>query len=341
MKNTYEQFKAEFLVELKRALKSQFVKSNIDPITIALDRAAFGYEFEPKTKALAVYNDPIPRLVRLYIAVKSTEGLSAGTIENYERVLCMFFLWVRRPPEEIVANDIRMWLYEYGQSKHIQDGTLDQYRAYICRFFRWAAENEYLKRNPAQPIRPIKCEKKTRSAMSQLELENLRSVCKTKRDKAMIEFLYSTGCRVSELLSVKLSDIDWEAKTIHLFGKGKKHRLSFMNARCEVALKSYLDSRSDQLEQVFVSERKYGGRPKQLTKEAVERVVKILSKTAGLNKRITPHVLRHTTATIAVQNGMPIEDISKLLGHSSVATTMIYAKTSTERVYSNHRRCII
>lgn len=341
MKNTYEQFKAEFLVELKRTLKSQFVKSNIDPITIALDRAAFGYEFEPKTKALAVYNDPIPRLVRLYIAVKSTEGLSAGTIENYERVLCMFFLWVRRPPEEIVANDIRMWLYEYGQSKHIQDGTLDQYRAYICRFFRWAAENEYLKRNPAQPIRPIKCEKKTRSAMSQLELENLRSVCKTKRDKAMIEFLYSTGCRVSELLSVKLSDIDWEAKTIHLFGKGKKHRLSFMNARCEVALKSYLDSREDKLEQVFVSERKYGGRPKQLTKEAVERVVKILSKAAGLNKRITPHVLRHTTATIAVQNGMPIEDISKLLGHSSVATTMIYAKTSTERVYSNHRRCII
>lgn len=341
MKNTYEQFKAEFLVELKRTLKSQFVKSNIDPITVALDRAAFGYEFEPKTKALAVYNDPIPRLVRLYVAVKSTEGLSSGTIDNYERVLCMFFLWVRRPPEEIVANDIRMWLYEYGQSKHIQDGTLDQYRAYICRFFRWAAENEYLKRNPAQPIRPIKCEKKTRSAMSQLELENLRSVCGTKRDKAMIEFLYSTGCRVSELLSVKLSDIDWEAKTVHLLGKGKKHRLSFINARCEVALKAYLDSRSDQLEQVFVSERKYGGRPKQLTKEAVERVIKILSKAAGLNKKITPHVLRHTTATIAVQNGMPIEDISKLLGHASVATTMIYAKTSTDRVYSNHRRCVI
>lgn len=341
MKNTYEQFKAEFLMELKKTLKSQFVKSNIDPITVALDRAAFGYEFEPKTKALAVYNDPIPRLVRLYVAVKSTEGLSSGTIDNYERVLCMFFLWVRRPPEEIVANDIRMWLYEYGQSKHIQDGTLDQYRAYICRFFRWAAENEYLKRNPAQPIRPIKCEKKTRSAMSQLELENLRSVCGTKRDKAMIEFLYSTGCRVSELLSVKLSDIDWEAKTVHLLGKGKKHRLSFINARCEVALKAYLDSRSDRLEQVFVSERKYGGRPKQLTKEAVERVIKILSKAAGLNKKITPHVLRHTTATIAVQNGMPIEDISKLLGHSSVATTMIYAKTSTDRVYSNHRRCVI
>ena len=341
MKNTYEQFKAEFLMELKKTLKSQFVKSNIDPITVALDRAAFGYEFEPKTKALAVYNDPIPRLVRLYVAVKSTEGLSSGTIDNYERVLCMFFLWVRRPPEEIVANDIRMWLYEYGQSKHIQDGTLDQYRAYICRFFRWAAENEYLKRNPAQPIRPIKCEKKTRSAMSQLELENLRSVCGTKRDKAMIEFLYSTGCRVSELLSVKLSDIDWEAKTVHLLGKGKKHRLSFINARCEVALKAYLDSRSDQLEQVFVSERKYGGRPKQLTKEAVERVIKILSKAAGLNKKITPHVLRHTTATIAVQNGMPIEDISKLLGHSNVATTMIYAKTSTDRVYSNHRRCVI
>lgn len=341
MTNTYEQFKADFIMELRKSLKLEFTKEKVDPIISALDKAAFEYEFEPKTKALALYNDPIPRLVRLYVAVKTTEGLSAGTIENYERILCMFFLWARRPPEEIVANDIRMWLYEYGQSKHIQDGTLDQYRACICRFFKWAAENEYLKRNPAQPIRPIKCEKKTRSAMSQLELENLRSVCGTKRDKAMIEFLYSTGCRVSELLSVKLSDIDWEAKTVHLLGKGKKHRFSFINARCEVALKTYLDSRSDQLEQVFVSERKYGGRPKQLTKEAVERVIKILSKTAGLNKKITPHVLRHTTATIAVQNGMPIEDISKLLGHSSVATTMIYAKTSTEKVYSGHRRCVI
>lgn len=95
MVNTYEQFKAEFIVELKRKLKTEITKDVIDPIVSALDRAAFGYEFAPKTTALTVYNDPIPRLVRIYAAVKTTEGLSSGTIDNYERVLCMFFLWVR------------------------------------------------------------------------------------------------------------------------------------------------------------------------------------------------------------------------------------------------------
>lgn len=341
MTNTYEQFKADFLMELRKTLGQSFTKANIDPITSALDKTAFAYEFEPKTKELTVYNDPIPKIVRLYAAVKTTEGLSKCTVEAYERVLSIFFLWVRKQPEEIVANDIRMWLYDYSQRKIIQDGTLDSYRACVCRFFKWAADNEYLKRNPAQPIKPIKCEKKTRTAMSQLELENLRSACTTKRDKALIEFLYSTGCRVSELTNVKLSDIDFENKNVHLVGKGKKHRVSFINARCEVALKQYVNSRNDDVPYLFVSERKYAGKPKKLTKGAVERVVKLLSNRAGINKRITPHILRHTTATTAVQNGMPIEDISKLLGHANVATTMIYAKTSTDRVYSNHKRCVI
>lgn len=157
----------------------------------------------------------------------------------------------------------------------------------------------------------------------------------------MIEFMYSTGCRVSELTNVTLSDIDWETKNVHLFGKGKKHRTSFMNARCEVALKEYLDTRKDNIPYLFVSSRNYAGKPKKLTKGAIERVVKLLSNQAGIGKKVTPHILRHTTATTAVQNGMPIEDISKLLGHANVATTMIYAKTSTDRVYSNHKRCVI
>lgn len=341
MTNTYEQFKADFIMELRKNLKLEFTKEKVDPIVSALDKAAFEYEFEPKTKALALYNDPIPRLVRLYVAVKTTEGLSKCTIDAYERILSMFFLWVREPPEEVVANDIRMYLYEYLQTRRIQESTLDDYRGCICRFFKWAAENEYLKRNPAQPIKPIKCEKKTRTAMSQLELEHLRAACTTKRDRALVEFMYSTGCRVSELTSTRLSDIDWETKNVHLFGKGKKHRMSFMNARCEVALREYLETRTDDVTYLFVSARNYAGRPRPLTKSAIERVVKLLSNRAGMNKKVTPHILRHTTATTAVQNGMPIEDISKLLGHASVATTMIYAKTSTDRVYSNHRRCVI
>ena len=341
MSNVYENFKGDFIIELKKDLDFEFTKEKVDKVLLALDRVAFKYEFSVKSTELAVYEDPIPKLVRLYLAVKAVEGRSRGTIEGYERILMLFFLWVRKPPEKIVANDIRIWLYDYKQRKNIQDGTLDSYRACVCRFFKWASDNEYIKKNPAQPIQPIKCEQKTRNALSQLELETLRSACKTHRDRAMLEFLYSTGCRVSEMIAVKLSDINWDSKIVTLFGKGRKQRMSFINARCEIALKKYLSERRWAGEYLFVSERSYIGAQKPLKKEAIEKWLRLLSASAGFNKRVTPHIIRHTTATIALQNGMPIEDISKLLGHSNMATTMIYAKTSTDRVYSNHRRCVI
>lgn len=152
--------------------------------------------------------------------------------------------------------------------------------------------------------------------------------------------LYSTGCRVSELAILKRSDIDWHEKSVHLYGKGRKHRTSFINAKAEVALIRYLDSRNDDSEFLFVSSR----RPyRNLKKEGIEKIVRTIGHRSSCktNKTITPHVLRHTTATTALQSGMPIEDISKLLGHESIDTTMIYAKTSLENVQAGHRKHIV
>lgn len=189
-------------------------------------------------------------------------------------------------------------------------------------------------------IQAIKYEKKERQNLSRLELEYLRGACQTAREAAIVEFLFSTGCRVSELSVVKKADVDWSTKAVHLFGKGRKHRDSYLNAKAEVALITYLAQRGDDCEYLFVTER---NPHRQITTAGVEKIVRNIAARASsrISKKVTPHVLRHTTATIALQNGMPIEEISKLLGHEKVDTTMIYAHTSTASVQAGHSRYVV
>ena len=335
--NAYEQLKSSFLLQLE-SLSPQLLKNSAQVIGEALDHAAFSYEISKKETSLAIITDPLPQLVKIYLVIKKTEGLSEGTLKNYQLILSIFFKWCNKTPEEIVANDIRMFLYYYQQIRKVSSRTLDKYREMICWFFNWAHKEEYLTRNPAISVKAIKYEQKERQALSQLELEYLRLACKTPRDKAILEFFYSTGCRVTELIGVKKEDIDWKSNSVHLFGKGQKHRTSFINAKCEVTLKEYLKTRQDNNEYLFVSERSPHN---QLTKSAVEKIIRQLAQRSSVTKHVTPHILRHTTATQAVNNGMPIEGVSKLLGHANVATTMIYTKVSPNKIQTEHQRCII
>ena len=250
--NTYEQMKNRFYCELNNL---KLTADQMVAIGQALDRAAYQYEIKPKETDLVVLHDQIPSLVKTYIVVKKTEGLSDGTLKNYASTLKHFFAWIRKQPVEVTANDIRMFIFDYQQRKNVSDRTLDKYREFICWFFHWAYSEEYIPRDPGKSIKSIKYETKERQALSQTELEYLRLACDSLRDKAMIEFLYSTGCRVSELINVRKTDIDWKQNTVHLFGKNKKHRTSFINAKCEVSLLEYLKSRTDDSEYLFVSER--------------------------------------------------------------------------------------
>lgn len=273
-------------------------------------------------------------------ALSTIAGLSENTLINYKTILSLFFKWAKKMPDQITTNDIRMFLYVYRDHKNISSRSIDKYRAYIVSFFTWAVDQNYLSSNPAKNVEPVKYEEKPRESLSQLQLEYLRRSCNTTRELAIIEVLYSTGCRVSELSILKKSDVDWHDLSIHLFGKGRKHRKSFLNAKAEVALKMYLDSRHDDCEYLFVSEKKPY---RQLHKTGIEKIVRNVSDRAmkDTGKRVTPHILRHTNATTALQNGMPIEDICKLLGHASIETTMIYAKTSMEDVRMGHRKYVI
>lgn len=332
----YEQFKNQVLV----LLSEHFATNDIDVIAKNLDIAAHDYDITKKETSIVVYNSELPKLVKTYLVCKKLEGLSDQTLYNYGNYLRIFFLETQKSPEQITANDVRVFLYRYQEKRKVSNRTLDKYREYVSHFYQWACDEEYLDKNPTKSLKPIKYEIKPRQALSQIELEYIRRSCETLKEKSIIETLYSTGCRVSELAGLKKSDIDWNDKSVHLFGKGNKHRTSFLNAKAEVALKDYLDSRTDNNESLFVSDRKpYNP----IKKDAIEKIVRNISRRSSNNvgKHITPHILRHTTATNAMRNGMPVEDISKLLGHSKIDTTMIYAKTSLANVQAGHKKYIV
>ena len=201
------------------------------------------------------------------------------------------------------------------------------------------ASEEYLDKNPAINITPIKYERIHKKPMSQLELEKIRLACKTKREKAIVETLYSTGCRVSELEHLNISDVNFETKEVILFGKGNKHRTSYLNAKAEVALRDYLNERTDDNPALFVYDRKPYSRFK---KSGIELMIrKIMERTSDVSTHVTPHVFRHTIASVALNRGMNIVDVSKLLGHNRVETTMEYITTNSSSIKNNHRNCVI
>lgn len=194
-------------------------------------------------------------------------------------------------------------------------------------------------KNPAVNIAPIKYERKHKKAMSQLELEKIRLSCQTKREKAIVEMLYSTGCRVTELERLNISDVNFETKEVMLYGKGDKHRTSYLNAKAEVALKEYLAGRTDTNPALFVYDRKPHAR---LKKSGIEDMIrKMMERTSGVATHVTQHIFRHTTATTAIDRGMNIVDVSKLLGHQRIETTMEYITSNANSVKSNHQNCVI
>lgn len=297
------------------------------------------YEIEDRKTEIIPYGSDIPETVEIYMVTKKISGLSDKSLYLYGVVLTDFFRTIQKKPETVSANDIRVYLYLYQKNHKISNRTLDCRRTIICGYFNWMAAEEYICKNPAINIPPIKYERKHKKAMTQLDLEKVRSACKTKREKAIVEMLYSTGCRVTELERLNISDVNFETKEVFLFGKGDKHRTSYLNAKAEVALKDYLNERNDKNPALIVYDRKPYTR---LKKSGIELIVKkILERTSNVSTHVTPHVFRHTTATTALDRGMNIVDVSKLLGHQKVETTMEYITTNSESVKNDHHNYIV
>lgn len=296
------------------------------------------YEIAPRNTEIVPYEGYLPECYEIFFATRKIEGLSIRTLELYNMVLHDFFFQVNKNLREITTNDIRIYLYKTQETRKISNCTLDNRRVIIQTFLEWAANEGYIGSNPCRNIKAIKYERAQRKPLSGMEMEKLRNSCVTVRDKAMIEVLYSTGCRVTELERLDITDVDFEKKEVYLFGKGDKHRTSYLNVRAELALKNYLETREDENPALFVSERAPHGR---LKKPAIEKRVRQLGQMSKIGRRVYPHLIRHTTATDGLDRGMPIEEVQQILGHVNISTTMVYAQVSRTNVKRNHCRCIV
>lgn len=330
-----EKLKNELLILLDKHLDANGLRDIEPKIEIILSN----YEVEKRKTEIIAYGSDIPETVQIYIVSKKVAGLSDKTLYLYSIVLTDFFRTINKDPEKITANDIRVYLYRYQKEHGISNRTLDSKRTVICSYFGWMAAEEYIARNPALTIQPIKYERIHKKAMTQLELEQVRTSCTTKREKAIVEMLYSTGCRVTELERLNISDVNFQTKEVMLYGKGNKHRISYLNAKAEVALRDYLNARDDTNPALFVYERKPHSR---LKKPGIELLIKnLMQRASGVTTHVTPHVFRHTTATTALDRGMGVVDVSRLLGHSRLETTMEYITTNSNSIKNNHHNCVI
>lgn len=334
----YEQMKNEFLMQLTN--HSDLPNGLINQVLSCLDVAVYNYDIRQKETAIVPYNQELPPVAKTFIVSKSVEGYSKGTLYNQKTTLTNFFLHLKKSPEQVTANDIRVYLYTYQQERGISNRSLDKIRGYISAFYKWMCVEGYIDKDPTVAIPMIKYEKKPRVPCTQIDLEYLRRACKTLKQKAVLEVLYSTGCRVGELVILKKSDIDWTNKTVHLFGKGQKHRTSFLNAKAEVALKEYLDSREDNSEYLFVSDRKPHN-PMHVC--GMQKIIREISERANSNiaKKVTPHVLRHTMGTVLAENNVDIISIQKILGHTNINTTMTYIHKNMDSAKTDHLRSVI
>lgn len=325
-----------FINEVLAKLDGHVGKEELFIIRNTLTETLRDYDLTRKETALVVYNGGIPKEVKEYLVSKKIEGLTDKSLKVYYWQLKVFFEIVRKDPLDVVTNDIRLYLLEQ-KKKGISDVTLEAYRRYVNGFFEWMENNDYIQKNPCKRIKSIKCEKIIKEPLSEYEVELLRKSCVSLKEKAVVETLYSTGVRVSELTGIKLEDINADRKEIKIYGKGRKERIVYLNAKALLALGDYIASKKYTSEYLFSSDRKPHGR---VSSRNIERLVKQLGVRAGIKTNVYPHRVRRTTATVGLAKGMTLEQVQTLLGHESPSTTLIYAKVSQEAVKAAHQKAI-
>lgn len=329
-----EKFVNGFMIKLYEEIPEEYLETIRNKLSLYVN----DFDITQRETGVVKYTGYLPDFYKTYIVSRKIEGLSQKTLENYNLYLDDFFFNVNKNANDITANDIRVYLYNTQENRGISNRTLDGRRAAIHAFFEWAAGEGYVDKNPCRSIKNIKYERIQKKPLTDMELERIRQVCKTIREKAMVEFLYSTGARVTEACTVKKADVDFYKGEVVVLGKGSKHRTTYLNARSKLLLKQYLASRDDDSEYLFVSERKPHGA---LKKEAIERIIKLIGERAELDRPLTPHLFRHTLATFMLQRGTPITEAQKMLGHVNINTTMIYAKVADEDVKASHMKYAI
>ena len=273
-------------------------------------------------------------LLSAFIAAKRVEGCSDRTIRYYESTLRKVLATISKPIPAITTDDLRRYLDQYQQQSRAGKVTIDNVRRILSSFFAWLEDEDHIVKSPVRRIHKVKTAKVVKTIYSDESLEALRDGCQALRDLAIVDLLASTGMRVGELVRLNRADIDFANRECIVFGKGAKERTVYFDARTKLHLRNYLNSRTDDNKALFVS---LDAPHERLQISGVEIRLRALGRRLHLD-RVHPHKFRRTMATLAIDKGMPIEQVQVLLGHSKIDTTMHYAMVNQSNVKESHRR---
>lgn len=271
-----------------------------------------------------------------FLSAKQIEGCSERTITYYKSTIFKMLDSLNLKIEDITTDDLRKYLSEYKNQTNASKSTIDNIRRVLSSFFSWLEDEDYLLKNPVRRIHKIKTRKVVKEVLSDENFEILRDNCNTLRDLAMIELLASTGIRVGELVNLNIDDVLFNERECIVLGKGDSERVVYFDAKTKIHLQKYLESRKDHNPALFVSFKKPYNR---LGINGIERRIRELGNEANI-KKVHPHKFRRTMATNAIDKGMPIEQVQRLLGHVQIDTTMQYAMVNQSNVKIAHRKFI-
>lgn len=292
------------------------------------------YEIKRKETSLMCTDQNGQNYLQVFLETFRQNGKSEGTIEQYRLHLSRMLAYVSKNVQQIEDDDLIDYMHKYKQLRKVSGRYLNNMRLVFNSFFRWLQRRKVIQRNPVDGLEPVKYRQVIKKPLSAEELEKVRCACEQERDLAIVEFLYSSAVRVSELTALDRDDIRWESDEVLVLGKGNKEREVYLNARAHLHLKQYLESRADSNCALFVGNRAPHER---LTRAGVEYILARIGASAGV-ENVHPHRFRRTSATDLLRMGMPIEQVQELLGHVKIETTRIYCTVTREQVRSSHRK---
>ena len=329
--------KTKIITEIQNKMKPYLNQSQITELTKVLLNCLNNIEItEQKEKFNMMDMKRNDKLLYMFIAAKKVEGCSEKTLIYYETTLKKMINIIKKNIETISTDDIRLYLSDFKETNKSSKVTIDNIRRIFSSFFSWLEDEDYISKNPVRRIHRIKTGRTVKEVLTDENLEILRDNCKNVRNLAIIEMLISTGIRVGELVNLNIDDINFHERECIVFGKGESEREVYFDARTKIHLMKYISKRNDNNPSLFVSLNKPYNR---LGIGGVETMLRKLGQKLDINK-VHPHKFRRTLATNAIDKGMPIEQVQKILGHVQIDTTMQYAMVNQNNVKIAHRKFI-
>lgn len=311
----------------------------------------------PTETALAIRNEMLNEtLLKRFIAAKMVKGCTSKTIKMYKKAIAKILLRIGKSVPDITADDVRLYIAIRLQQDRVSKTTVDNEIRFLRSFYTYLSAEELVEKNPMLKIEKIRSEKKKKYAFTELDCEKLRNACRTAYEKCVIELLLSTGCRVSELVQMRIDELDGDKILVH--GKGEKERIVYLNAKAQIALNNYLTERRDTNPYIFpkgysINDQNFGvdrapywyRNPDAISdgyrdKCGIEAMMRKLGKRAGV-ENCHPHRFRRTCATFALRRGMALEQVSRMLGHANIATTQIYLDLTEDELRQAHAKYVI